>query len=235
MGILLGPGLVIAQEYNAQSTLKLADSLFALEKYTESLELYQQILDEEQLYTPGMLMKMAFIREGLGDYSEALYLLNYFYVKTSDKRALRKMEELARQHQLQGYQFNDLEFFRTIYKRYHLQLIAALAALSLFMFSYILYQKRSGSYRPVASGIGFVLILGILFALINFGQGRDRAIILTDEAYLRTGPSSGANVADIVKKGHRVEVIDQKDVWVQIYWNNRPVFIRESHLGIIES
>jgi uncharacterized protein YgiM (DUF1202 family) len=145
------------------------------------------------------------------------------------------MEELARQHHLNGYQFNDLEFFRTTYKRYHLQIIGALTTFSLFIFSLILYQKRRGKHRPVAAGIFFVLILSALFALINFGPGRDRAIILTDQVYLRTGPSSGANVAEIVEKGHRVEIVNQKDVWIKINWNNRPLYIRESHLGIIES
>jgi len=224
-----------AQTSDPEATLQLADSLYAQEKYTESLELYEILLKEDQLYTPGMLMKMAFIKEGLGEYSEALYLLNLFYAKTSDKRALRKMEELARQHHLYGYKFDDLEFFRTTYKRYHLHIIGVLAAFSLFIFSFILYQKRRGRHRPVSAGILFVLILAMLFGLINFGQGRDRAVILSDQAYLRTGPSSGANVAEVIEKGHRVEILSQKDVWVKINWNDRPLYIRESHLGIIES
>ena len=238
---LLTTGLVfvccqlMAQTDNPNANLLLADSLFAEEKYTESLELYEVILDENQLYTPGMLMKMAFIKEGLGDYSEALYLLNLFYSKTSDKRALRKMEELARQHQLNGYQFNDLEFFRTTYKKYHFHIVGALLALALFMFSFILFQKRKRQYRPVTAGVLFVFILAVLFGLINFGPGRDRAIVLSDQVYLRTGPSSGANVAEIIDKGHRVEVVGKKDVWVLINWNDRPLYIRESNLGLIES
>ncbi len=235
IGLLLNSVLLFGQTSDPTETLQLADSLFAQEKYTESLELYQVILEEDQLYSPGMLVKMAFIKEGLGDYSEALYLLNLFYAKTSDKRALRKMEELAKQHQLSGYRFNDMEFFRTIYKRYHLQIIGLLTAASLLVFSFILYKKRRGSYRPVSAGVVFVLILAVLFALINFGQGRDRAVILTDQAYLRVGPSSGANVKEIIEKGHRVEIMSQKDVWVKINWNDRPLYIRESHLGIIES
>lgn len=235
IGLILLSVPLAGQTSDPESALHLADSLFSQEKYTESLELYEKILNEDQLYSPGMLIKMAFIKEGLGEYSEALYLLNLFYSKTSDKRALRKMEELARQHQLQGYQFNDLEFFRTLYKRYHLQVIGLLTAISLFIFSFILYQKRRGRHRPVAAGVFFVIILAALFTLINFGQGRERAIILTDQVYLRTGPSSGANVAAIVEKGHRVEIVKQKDVWVMINWNNRPLYIRESHLGLIES
>jgi tetratricopeptide (TPR) repeat protein len=234
-GLLLASFQLVAQVSNPNANLQLADSLFAQEKYTESLELYENILNQGQLYTPGMLMKMAFIKEGLGNYSEALFLLNLFYAKTSDKRALRKMEELARQHNLDGYQFNDMEFFRTVYKRYHFHIVGGLVAFALFIFTLILYQKRQRHHRPVTAGILFVIILAALFGLINFGEGRNRAVVLTDQAYLRVGPSSGANVAEIINKGHRVEVVGQKDVWVLINWNNRPLYIRESHLGIIES
>lgn len=239
--ILIPTGLIcmafplLCQTGNPNTSLELADSLFIEEKYTESLELYESILKEEQQYSSGMLLKMAFIKEGLGNYSEALYLLNLFYSKTSDKRALRKMEQLADKHQLNGYQYTDMEFFRTVYKRYHFHVIAALVAFALFVFTFILYQKRREQHRPLAAGIFFVLILTALFGLINFGQGRDRAIVLTDQAYLRVGPSSGANVAEIIGKGHRVEIVGKKDVWVKIYWNDRPLYIRESHLGIIES
>ncbi len=58
---------------------------------------------------------------------------------------------------------------------------------------------------------------------------------LVREEGLLVGPSSGANVAEIIGKGHRVEIVGKKDVWVKIYWNDRPLYIRESHLGIIES
>ena len=239
--ILIPTGLVCltlsvsAQTDDVNTTLVLADSLFAQEKYTESLELYRDILNDDKQYTTGMLLKMAFINEGLGDYSKALYLLNMFYSKTSDKRALRKMEELARVHQLDGYQFTDMEFFRTVYKRYYYHIIASLVVIALFVFSLILFRKRRRQHRPILAGICFVFILAVLFGLINFGYGRDRAIVLSEEAYLRAGPSSGANVTEIIGRGHRVEVISKRDVWVKINWNNRPVYIRESHLGLIES
>lgn len=235
LGLIIIPALSPAQSSDAAADLRLADSLFAAEKYTESLELYQHVLQDRQQYTPGMLLKMAFIKEGLGDYSEALYFLNLFYTKTSDKRALRKMEELARQHELQGYQFTDMEFFQTVYRRFYLHIILALFALSLFTFSFILWRKRRHGYRPVGGGIAFVLILGVLFALINFGQGREKAIIVTEQAYIRDAPSSGADVAGFIGKGNRVEIYGRNDVWVKIKWDNRPVYIRESHLAVIES
>ena len=229
---LAGP--LHAQNSSAQEDLLLADSLFAAGKYTESFELYETILRSHQQLSQGMLLKMAFIKEGLGDFSQALYYLNLYYANTSDKRALRKMEELARQHQLQGYQFTDLEFFRTFFQRFNLHIIFGLVATALFIFSLIVWQKRRG-LQPVGTGVVFVLLLGLLFTVINFGRGDNRAIILTDQAYLREAPSSAADVVGIIGKGHRVQVYRQNDVWVKIKWEDRKVYVRENHLARIES
>ena len=59
---------------NAQnSLLNTADSLFSQQKYTEALNLY------EEIYTSGrassaMLLKMAFIQDGLNNYADALFI-----------------------------------------------------------------------------------------------------------------------------------------------------------------
>ncbi len=232
-GLLLAAPLW-GQNSSTNSDLLLADSLFAAGKYTESIELYEQILKENQQFSHGMLLKMAFIKEGLGDFSQALYYLNIYYAQTSDKRALRKMEDLAKQHQLIGYQFTDLEFFRTLFKRFYVQLVGVLVAMALFIFSFIIWQKRRG-IRPLAPGVIFVLVLGLLFALINFGQGSNKAIILTDQAYVREAPSSAADVVGIIGRGNRVQIFNQNDVWVKVKWEDRQVYVRESHLALIES
>ncbi len=225
--------LIYAQNPDAQTDLQRADSLFKAEKYTESLGLYQQLMDDHQQYSKGMLLKMAYIKEGLGNYSEALYYLNLYYAESFDKRALRKMEELARQHNLQGYQSTDLDFLQVIYQEYRWHVTMALLAAALFLFSYILWKKRRRHARPVVSGAVFVLVLGLLFALVNYGQESDKAIVLTDQAYLRKAPSSAADVVGIISKGNRVEVSTKKDVWVKIEWEDQNVFIRESHLAFI--
>lgn len=233
--VMVLPTFTWAQNSESNNDLMLADSLFSAKKYTESFELYSSILTKDQQYSQGMLLKMAFIKEGLGDFSQALYYLNLYYSKTSDKRALRKMETLARQYELQGYQFSDMEFFQTIYKRFSIHIILALLSLALFTFSMILWQKKKQEHRPVASGILFVLVLAVLFGLINFGQERSKAIILTDQAYVRKAPSSGADVVGLIGKGNRVVVLSKEDVWVKITWDEKPVYIRESHLAEIES
>lgn len=210
--------------------LQQADSLFAQKKYTESYEIYQQLFIQQEVYTPGMLLKMAFIREGLGDYTQALYYLNLYYRQTASKAALRKMDDLADEYNLAGYEFNDLEFFLSIYQRYFATIIYFLMAVALLWFGYMTYLRRKKKQKPIGWAIGFVIVmLGIVY-LINFGDRYRKAIISNSDSFLMEAPSAGANLLEVVGEGHRVLVIGEHDIWTKIKWNDRPAYIRKNHL-----
>src|SRR3954468_14023429 len=78
-----------------------ADSLFRAKQYTQSLEVYQSLFNEQK-YSPAMLLKMAYIQEGLGKIGQTLYYLKLYHLATDDEQALRKMEELAGKFGLSG-------------------------------------------------------------------------------------------------------------------------------------
>src|SRR5688500_9317335 len=94
-----------SQQAYSQPTnqLQKADSLFAQHQYTEAFKIYQQLLHRQEKYSPQMLLKMAFIQEGLKNYTQALYFLHLYHTKYPSRLALRKIEELARAHKLTGY------------------------------------------------------------------------------------------------------------------------------------
>ena len=46
-------------------------------------------------------------------------------------------------------------------------------------------------------------------------------------------PSSGADLVRIIDKGHRVKVIDKKDVWVEIEWEGNIAYIRENNIATL--
>jgi len=59
--------LLLSLSTNAQVfgyRLKMADSLYGKKQYTQSLELYREIFNERN-YSPAMLLRMAYIEEGL--------------------------------------------------------------------------------------------------------------------------------------------------------------------------
>ena len=212
------------------SDLNTADSLFSEKKYTESFEIYKKLHEEDRLISPSIFLKMAYIKEGLGGYSDALYYLNLYYLKTADKKALGKMESLADKKDLRGYTNTDFEFIQTVFFKYYNQIvliILSLAVLSLVL-SYYLKFKRGGS--PSFALILMVILLCVAFYVINFGKAYDKAIITQSNTYLMSGPSSASEMVKIIKKGNRVNTQGQSDIWTKVEIGNTTGYVKTSKL-----
>lgn len=209
--------------------LKTADSLFQAKRYTQSLEHYEEILRQHQ-YTPAMLLKMAYIHEGLNHIGEAMYYLNLYDIATQDKSVVSKMNELATKYDLEGYEVTDSDRLWSFYLNYHLYISIALAALMILAFSLVFYTRVKLHRRPVGSVITVAVLAAILFAHQQFGSQRTKAILSDSSTYLMSGPSAGASVIDIVGDGHRVQVVGHKDVWTKIRWEDQIAYVKESSL-----
>ena len=215
--------------------LEVADSLFHERKYTQSFEIYDRILKSENLTSPAMLLKMAYIKEGLGDYSNALYYLNLYYLQTHNKRALRKMEDLAKKYNLEGYKYTDVEFFMNVFYRYYSAIVYGLSGLVLILIAYIVYKKLRMKINPGFSLFYLFIVVGLLFYVVNFGKRYQKGIIISPDTYLMDGPSSGAKLIAIADMGHRVHVLGKDDVWVKVEWEGSTAYIKENNiLQIIE-
>ena len=224
---------VLAQEN--EKDIELADSLFNQQKYTQSFEIYNRILKTDNLTSPAMLLKMAYIKEGLGDYSNALYYLNLYYLQTHNKRALRKMEDLAKKYNLQGYKYTDMEFFMNIFYRYYSAIVYSLSGLVLILIGYIVYKKLQLKTNPGFSLFYLLIVVAILFYVVNFGKRYQKGIIISQDTYLMAGQSSGSKLIAIADLGHRVHVLGKEDVWVKVEWEGSTAYIKENNiLQIIE-
>lgn len=223
-----------SQAQSQRQKLQRADSLFAEKQYTQSFEIYEDLLKTGNAVTPAMLLKMAYIREGLNDYALALYYINLYYLHTSNDRALRKMAELAEKHKLSGYAYDDARFFLNLYHKYQDEFYILVMALALVLFSLMLYQKKVTRQRPIGFGVFYLIILTSLFYLNNFALDRPQAIIDKPQAYLMKGPSSASGVYDVIDRGHRVYVLGKEDVWIKIRWQEQEVYIRENNLRHIQ-
>ena len=177
-----------------------------------------------------MLLKMAYIKEGLGDFSSALYYLNLYYLQTHNKRALRKMEDLAKKYDLAGYDYTDVEFFMNVFYRYYSTIVYILSAFSMILIGYMLFKKLRWKVNPGFSFFYLIIVAGLLFYVVNFGKRYQKGIIINPETYLMDGPSAGAKLVDIADMGHRVQVIGKVDVWVKIRWKGNPAYVRENNI-----
>lgn len=205
-----------------------ADSLFAQKRYTQSLDLYRSIFNQQQ-YTPSMFLKMAYIEEGLDHLAPALYYLNLYYMASRDERVIPKIKEMADKNRLDGFEFSDRERILYLYGEYHVTLSAALIAIALFLISLLVFL-RSRKKRAYGVWSTLLIVLAIILVHNNFPLQNKTAIISSGNTYLMSGPSAGASVVQIIGEGHRVNVLGQEDVWVQIQWRNKVAYIKADNL-----
>lgn len=215
---------LIANADSFSTKLSQADSLFKLKRYTQSFEIYDALLSVDQ-YSPAMLLKMAYIQEGLGKVSKSLYYLNLYFLATGDEQTLEKLKEIATRNSLEGYDDTEEQHFY-----YHLErnsrLIEFVLVSLVVAASAWLYRAKSKSQVITSPVLGLFLTIIMLALMVNFPINDNAVIISSGNTYLMKGPSAGANVLGIVNEGHKLKVIKSKDVWLEVEWLDQPAFIK---------
>ncbi|RAW02620.1 tetratricopeptide repeat protein [Pseudochryseolinea flava] len=222
--------IIFSSALNAQDSsfrLQQADSLFKTKQYTQALDLYKTMFEQNK-YTPAMLLKMAYIEEGLAETGQALYHLNLYYNVSHDPSALDKMQELASKYGLQGYDVEQ-SILLSYFHEYHRYVSLALAALVFLLFAIAVFLKirKSNPIGPVIAAIIFMIPLALN---VNVSEQISTGIITESKTYLMEGPSAGAPVAGIIGGGHRVIIVKQTDVWLQVYLNQKYYYIKQGSI-----
>ncbi|MCX2741693.1 SH3 domain-containing protein [Pontibacter anaerobius] len=224
---------VLAEPACAQATnltLAKADSLFQNQRYSDAFVLYEQLLEQEQHYSPQMLLKMAYIKEGLRDYTSAMYYLHMFYTKEPSRSTLRKMEELAQAHRLQGYEYNDLQFFKTQFSKHYMRMLELMLLAAVITVTIMLFRWRRGYRFNTVFKAGFILYLLFILYFINFLNLGDEGIIKNNQVAIMSAPSAGANWIATASQGHKVPITGEQDIWYEIKWKGEKAYIRKSNL-----
>ena len=204
-----------------------ADSLFFNKKYTEAFEIYQNMMQNNSV-SASMLLKMAFIKEGLGDYTSSLYYLHNYYELTNDRSVLVKMSELADKKSLSGYTVEDKHFFLNAINKYKLAIQSVLVALLLLLTVYVYRAKQKNELAIGVPIIQLVLIVALMTVTNGWFQP-DQAII-SENTFLMSAPSAASEPIGSVSKGHLVVVLEHTEVWTKIQWDEKEVYIRSAKL-----
>lgn len=210
------------------SKLQQADSLFKLKQYTQSFEIYEALLSVNQ-YSPAMLLKMAYIQEGLGKVSKSLYYLNLYYLTTGDAQSLEKMQELATKGRLEGYQNPDQDKFYYHLGKYGFLISLTFMALVLFAMAFV-YREKQKNQKPIGAMVLLFIFILSLAVSVNFSPKDSSVIINSSNTYLMAGPSAGAKVVGVVNEGHKLRVLNKKDVWLEVEWLDKPAYIKENRV-----
>jgi hypothetical protein len=204
-----------------------ADSLYAAKQYTQAFELYN-VLQQGGHYSPAMLLKMAHIQEGLDHLGESLFYLDLYFLASDDAQALKKMEELAKKNNLEGYETNETMHLMAWLQGQYTNIAWMLLSAGAFLLALMYYLRVKKNTKPTIAGIGLVFVMALLFIHVNFSKTSERGIVATPQTYLMSGPSAGASVVAIIGEGHQVEITGKKDVWLRVTWKENEVYVREN-------
>ena len=213
----------------AQMILTKADSLFKAHQYTQSFALYQNIYQSGR-YSPAMLLKMAYIQEGLGRVSQSLHYLQLYHKATNDELTLGKIEQLVDKNKLEGYAPTDQTFFRNALRNYYFPIGGVMASIVLLLLALMAYHKRKYKTRPLWAGFALLVVVGILFIQINYSHSDNQGIVSGKATYLMSGPSAGASVVAIIDEGHQLKITGHKDIWLRVQWKDKEAFVKEGKL-----
>ncbi len=211
--------------YAQPQKIKKADSLFRTKQYTQSMELYQSVFKEKE-YSPAMLLKMAFIQEGLGKIGPTLFYLNLYYLASDDQQALQKMEELAAKFKLSGYSFSEADRLQRWISKNNLLIQLAIAGVVL-MASFFFFLQRKKDKTPWAMAF-VILIASTALVYCNNFYSANSVIVGNDRTYLMEGPSAGAKVVGIIGEGNQLEVLGKDDVWLKVKWIDKAAYVKKN-------
>ena len=215
---------------NPQQNLLLADSLFLQKKYTQAFQSYQA-LEQQGLRSPAMLLRMAFIQEGLGQTAQSLLYLNRYLALSGDRHVVEKIRDVATKKNLSGYDFTATEQAR-LWLSHHLVPLAASGGALLILL--VIAVSRTRPRQPLrwlllAATMVTALVVGVALIEaepVSFGISRN-------PVYLMEGPSAGAPVVARIGAGHRLPVSGGVDVWQKTTWQRRTAFVRRSNIDLI--
>jgi hypothetical protein len=226
-------GTVIAPEtaFSAnKKELKTADSLFAMARYPESLVLYKKNFSEDEKNNQSLLLKLAFLAEKTNNYTDCLFYLSKLALTNPSRRLFEKMDKLAAEQNLTGYEFDDYNYFIIFYRRYGDYIPILLLTLGTYIVVIMVTKVRRGEPIMQIHKVSIVVYLLVLLGILNVPSLYRTCIIINENTFLRDEPSSAAPVIDRVGKGHKLTIVGSVDHWNRVIWNNRIVYIRKSDL-----
>ena len=207
----------------ALKLLATGDSLYQSHQYVEAFGVYRVIYEEKGKYTPRMLLKMASVQEGIGDYAKTLYFLTENYRATYDERVREKILALVDAHALRGHVFGDRDYFMRTWHRLQSPLFTVFLFLSLCLLGRIVFLRLSKrrSSGPMATTRLFLVFSALFSVFFLFGDlffHRSHGILAEDALVLQAPSAAAAQVADY-GSGDKVIVEERGSVWTKIRWH----------------
>ncbi len=226
--LLIVSKTVSAFSPDVKQHLSEADSLFTLQEYTSAISIYDDIYQSGYI-SPQMALKMAYIYEGLEDYTNTLFFLKSYHALTHDAKVLEKMERLASKHNLSGYQVSDESLIMNYIlgnRSTILYIIGAIALVTLVAIILLTAEKKT--FNPVL--YFFFLTLLLFGAVYNIQLFSNRQGIIYQPTYVMSDPSAASELVAILPAGNQVNIRRNNGIWVHIKSADTTGYIRNHQI-----
>ena len=82
---------------------------------------------------------------------------------------------------------------------------------------------------PIGLPVVQALVLVALMVVAN-GWFQPKQAIIKENTILMSGPSAASEPLEVVKPGHKIQMVGESDVWIKVRWEDAEAYIRKSKL-----
>ena len=219
--------LISSHSRGNENLLFKGDSLFDLKKYYEAKKYYDSLYFNKELYTNSMLLKLSLIENELGNFEKSIYYLSK-YTKNDDNEIVdRNINKLISENNLETYAKSDYSFLLSIYNDNKQNLVITFLII-LFIIFCLNVIRRNRNQKIIFIKTFFILAF-ITLLMINIKGGLD-GIILNENTFIMNDPSSGSDVYKLIRKGEKIKIVNETDVWYEVELENQKKYIRKKNI-----
>ncbi|UOQ64842.1 SH3 domain-containing protein [Hymenobacter volaticus] len=208
-----------------------ADSAFDAGAYQLAYRQYRGLLRQEAVASPRLLLRMAYVQEGLGHYPAALYYLHMALARQPRLATWHKMAELARDQRLAGYPETWRQDLQLTFRRYYYFGLQGLLIGAVVSGTLLLVRRRQIT-RGWWVAYGSYLVFTAVY--LNLLGTERAALVVRPTAALMAGPSAGSAWLTTAAAGDRLVVQGQQDTWYQVQWQGQEAYIRTQDLLLVQ-
>ena len=219
--------LISSHSRGNENLLFKGDSLFDLKKYYEAKKYYDSLYFNEELYTNSMLLKLSLIENELGNFEKSIYYLSKYTKNDDNKIVEQNLNNLISENNLETYAKSDYSFLLSIYYDIKQNIVVSFLII-LFIIFCLNVIRRNRNQKIIFIKTFFVLAF-VTLLIINIKGGSD-GIILNENTFIMNDPSSGSDVYKLIRKGEKIKIASESDIWYEVELENQKKYIRKKNI-----
>lgn len=229
--------IFLTQSVHSQGTREqfiLADKFFSQKDYANAKLVYYNLIKEKSNIPNNALLKLAFIHEKENDFTKTLYFLNLYFERNPSEKVIAKMNEIALDHNLEGYELSDFYLILLLIKQYSYVINLLLAILGIYVTTIFIIKKAKKQPILAKQKLVLFLYLASAFCVLNLSKLYKQGIVHQENTSIRIDPSSASAVLEFLPAGQRINIVGSEDIWLRIFRNNRFYYINKANVWLVK-